>query len=264
VRAVANDIGGLLREWRERRRLSQLALASEAGVSQRHVSFLESGRSVPSREMVLQLAIALDLPLRERNALLLAAGYAPRYPQPTFGAPAFAAARAILEKVVEGHLPNPALVVDRYWTLRLANAGARALLDGVAPHLLEGEVNVLVLSLHPDGLATRIRNLAEWRQHILQRLGHDISVSADARLSALRREIEALPYNPPRHSARHRSAPEWPIAVPQQIESNWGLLSLTCHGIFPPPATRVRAKEGTDDEANDTKRRTDHWHFAGA
>jgi len=194
-RAADASFGAGLRAWRERRGLSQLALALEAGVSQRHLSFVESGRAEPSRAMVLRLAEHLDVPLRERNRLLLAAGYAPVYGERPLTDPALAAARAAVERVLAGHEPYPALAVDRHWTLVAANRAVAPLLAGVAPALLVAPVNVLRLSLHPDGLASRIVNHAEWRAHLLERLAQQIAASGDAALVALADELRD--YAPP-------------------------------------------------------------------
>src|SRR5690606_32658441 len=158
--------GHLLRDWRRRRRLSQLALATDAEISQRHLSFLESGRSQPSREMILRLAERLSIPLRERNLILSAAGFAPAYRERALDEPALATARLAIDQILTGHGFNPALAVDRNWTLISANDAVAALLTGVSDHLLSGEVNVLRLSLHPEGLAGRILNFKEWRAHI--------------------------------------------------------------------------------------------------
>lgn len=152
------SFGNLLRDWRQRRRLSQLALAVDADISQRHLSFLESGRSQPSRDMVLRLTERLSMPLRERNVILAAAGFAPIYGERSLDAPELAAARAVVERTLRGHEPHPALAVDRLWTLLSANEAVGVLLAGVADHLVAGEINVLRLSLHPDGLASRILN----------------------------------------------------------------------------------------------------------
>jgi transcriptional regulator with XRE-family HTH domain len=161
MRAVIQEpsVGGLLREWRARRRLSQLELALDADVSTRHLSFVETGRSQPSRDMVVRLAERLDVPLRERNHLLLAAGYAPAYPETDMDDERMQSVREALRQVLKGHEPYPALVVDRHWELLDANAGVALLLEGVAPEQLAPPVNALRLALHPDGLAPRIRNL---------------------------------------------------------------------------------------------------------
>ena len=186
-------VGDLLRGWRQRRRLSQLDLANDAEVSARHLSFLETGRARPSREMVLRLAERLEVPLRERNELLLAAGFAPAYGRRALDAPDMAAVTRALHRVLTAHEPFPALVVDRSWELVMANAGVAPLLEGVAGPLLEPPVNVLRLSLHPDGLAGRIRNLAEWRGHVLGRLARELAVTGDPRTRALLHELAAFP-----------------------------------------------------------------------
>src|SRR5262245_37560397 len=152
---TGKPVGTLLREWRGRRRLTQLDLALEAEISARHLSFLETGRSQPSREMLLHLSEQLDIPLRERNVILLAAGYAPVFEERPLASPEMAAARQAIERVLKGHEPFPALAVDRHWQLVTANAAVAPLLTGVDEALLKPPVNVLRLSLHPGGLAPR-------------------------------------------------------------------------------------------------------------
>src|SRR5215216_5852754 len=183
------QVGDLLRKWRERRRLSQLTLALDAEVSTRHLSFLETGRARPSREMLLRLADRLEVPLRERNTMLLAAGFAPAYPERDLDDPQLGVARSAVDRVLTGHEPFPALAVDRYWTLVAANHIVPALLSGVAPQLLQPPINVLRLSLHPDGLAAQIANLPEWRTHLLARLSRQVELTADPRLSDLLQEL---------------------------------------------------------------------------
>src|SRR5947207_660389 len=178
-------IGNHLREWRQRRRLSQLDLALEAEISTKHLSFLETGRSQPSRDMVLRLAEHLDVPLRERNVLLVSAGYAPVFPQRQLADPALDAARKAIDLVLKGHEPYPALAVDRHWTLVAHNAAVPPLLAGADPGLLAPPVNVLRLSLHPSGIAPRIANLAEWRGHLLDRLRRQVETTADPVLTEL-------------------------------------------------------------------------------
>jgi transcriptional regulator with XRE-family HTH domain len=187
------QVGPLLREWRERRRLSQLGLAVEAGVSARHVSFVENGRARPSPEMVLHLAERLDVPLRERNQLLLSAGYAPIYGQRSLDDAEMEPVRQAIGLVLGGHEPYPALVVDQQWTMVDANGGLAVLTDGVAPDLLEPPVNVLRVALHPDGLAPRIVNLTEWRTHLLERLDRQIAATNDPVLVKLRDELDGYP-----------------------------------------------------------------------
>jgi transcriptional regulator with XRE-family HTH domain len=185
--------GDLIREWRQRRRLSQLDLAIAANVSSRHLSFVETGRSRPTSEMILHLAEHLDVPLRDRNALLLAGGFAPAYPERGLAEPELQAVRNALKRVLDGHEPFPAAVVNRWWELVDANAGIALFTGGVSPELLEPPVNVLRLSLHPDGMAPRIANLPEWRAHLLARLHRQAEATGDQRLVALHDELAAYP-----------------------------------------------------------------------
>jgi transcriptional regulator with XRE-family HTH domain len=197
-------VGELLRSWRQRRRLSQLELSLGSAVSARHLSFIETGRSRPSREMVLHLADRLEVPLRERNDLLLAAGYAPLYRERSLDDPEMAAVRAALERFLAAHEPYPALVVDHAWNLVAANGALGGLVDGVAPWLLEPPVNALRVSLHPEGMAPRIANLAEWSGHLLERLARSAAVDGDEELVALHAELASLPgveREPPRRDA---------------------------------------------------------------
>jgi transcriptional regulator with XRE-family HTH domain len=186
-------LGTLLRDWRRRRRLSQLDLALEAGVSARHLSFLETGRSKPSREMVLHLSEQLEVPLRDRNRLLLAAGFAPAFDERPIDAPEMAPVRDALEKILTGHEPYPAAVVDRWWNLAAANRSIAVFTDHVPAHMLEPPVNVLRVSLHPDGMASRIRNYGEWRAHLVDRLRRQVAVTGDERLADLLDEISGYP-----------------------------------------------------------------------
>ncbi|HYH44090.1 MAG TPA: helix-turn-helix domain-containing protein, partial [Thermoanaerobaculia bacterium] len=173
--------------------MSQLHLALEAEISARHLSFVETGRAQPSRELLLHLAEHLDVPLRDRNALLLAAGYAPAFAERPLADPALDGARQAVDLVLAGHEPYPALAIDRHWTLLAANRAVPPLLAGIAPELLRPPVNVLRLSLHPGGLAPRIANLPEWRRHLLARLRRQVEVSADAGLAELLRELRDDP-----------------------------------------------------------------------
>jgi len=186
-------VGDHLRAWRRRRRMSQLDLAGEAEVSSRHLSFVETGRSRPTSDMILRLAEHLDVPLRDRNTLLLAGGYAPAYPERGLAEPELEAVRAALQKVLKGHEPYPAVVVNRWWELVDANAGVALFTRHVAPELLRPPANVLRLSLHPDGMAPRIANLPEWRAHLLARLHHQAEATGDERLSDLHDELAAYP-----------------------------------------------------------------------
>jgi transcriptional regulator with XRE-family HTH domain len=189
-------IGEQLRDWRQRRRLSQLDLALDTEISARHLSFLETGRTRPSRDMVLRLARQLDIPLRDRNTLLLAAGFAPIYTDRPLDDAAMAGVRLAIETLLAAHDPFPALAVDRRWTLVTANRAGLALMQGVAPHLLEPPVNVLRLSLHPEGAAPRIANLGEWKAHLLHRLRKQFEASADPALLDLLEEMNAYPAPP--------------------------------------------------------------------
>jgi transcriptional regulator with XRE-family HTH domain len=186
-------VGPLLRDWRKRRRLSQLDLALEAGVSARHVSFIETGRAAPSAEMVLRLAGKLDVPPRESNQLLIAAGYAPRYSSLAFEAPEMDPVRRAIDRLLAAHDPYPAVVVDRHWELIAANQGAGVLTAGAAPELLEPPVNALRLALHPDGVAKRIVNLPEWRGHLLERLERQARLTGDPAIGALLAELRSYP-----------------------------------------------------------------------
>ena len=187
------SFGERLRGWRGRRRLSQMELALEAEISTRHLSFLETGRSRPSRAMVLSLAGRLDLPPREQNVLLVAAGFAPLSPERPLDDPSLAAARRAVDLLLAGHEPFPALALDRHWQMVAHNAAVQPLLAGVDPSLLRPPVNVLRLSLHPSGLAPRIANLPEWRHHLLQRLHRQVELTADPVLDALERELAGYP-----------------------------------------------------------------------
>jgi len=193
VTASRPPVGAMLRDWRLRRRLSQLELALEAGVSSRHLSFVETGRSRPSAEMVLHLAEQLEVPLRDRNQLLLAAGYAPAFAQRELDAPELGPVRDAIDQVLRAHEPYPALVIDRHWGLVAANRPLGALVAGVDEQLLEPPVNVLRLSLHPAGMAPRILNLGQWRAHLLERLAAEALASGDPALSVLHEELASYP-----------------------------------------------------------------------
>ncbi|HEU0133299.1 MAG TPA: helix-turn-helix transcriptional regulator [Allosphingosinicella sp.] len=186
-------VGTQIRTWRARRRLSQLDLALDAEISTRHLSFIETGRSKPSRTMLLRLAERLRIPPRERNVLLVAGGFAPGLPARSLDDPDLAAARQAVDKVLAAYEPFPALAVDLHWNLVAANAGIAPFLAGCAGHLLEPPLNVLRLSLHPEGLAPRIENLAQWRAYVFRRLEEQIDVSADPVLAALLEELRAYP-----------------------------------------------------------------------
>jgi transcriptional regulator with XRE-family HTH domain len=223
--AAVQQIGGHVREWRQRRRMSQLDLASEAEISTRHLSFIETGRAQPSRDMVLHLAERLDVPLRERNVLLVAAGYAPVFPQRTLDDPALAAARKAVDLVLAGHEPYPAVAIDRNWTMVSANKVVPLLLAGVDAALLQPPVNVLRLSLHPQGLAPRIANLAEWRTHLLDRLRRQIEISADPALTSLMTELRSYPA-PYKGPPGRREQDYAGIVVPLELKTGDGVLAL--------------------------------------
>jgi transcriptional regulator with XRE-family HTH domain len=227
--APAKPVGDLLREWRQRRRMSQLDLALEAEVSTRHLSFVESGRAQPSREMVLNLAERLEVPLRERNVLLVAAGFAPVFRERALQDPALASARAAIDLVLRGHEPYPALAIDRHWTMVAANAAVARLIGKVPASLIEPQANVLRLSLHPKGLSARIANLPEWRAHLIERLRRQIEVSADPVLVDLLAELQAYPV-PVRSGPRKANlGPDLAVSgvvVPFQLVTEAGTLSL--------------------------------------
>jgi transcriptional regulator with XRE-family HTH domain len=189
----APSAGALLREWRQRRNLSQLELALRSAVSARHLSFIETGRARPSREMILHLAERLDIPLRERNRLLLAAGFAPAYGERGLDESEMAPVREALERFLSAHEPYPAVVVDRHWNVVAANRGVAYVMRGIAPELREPPANALRIALHPDGLARRISNLAEWSGYLLARLRREIDSTGDPELEALYRELVGYP-----------------------------------------------------------------------
>jgi transcriptional regulator with XRE-family HTH domain len=218
---ATTPIGQLLRIWRERRHLSQLALAAEAEISQKHLSFIESGRSSPSREMVLLLAEQLDIPLRERNALLLAAGFAPVFRDRPLDDPALERARATIDVILKGHEPYPALAVDRQWQLVAANATVAPLMAGADPMLLKAPINVMRLSLHPRGLAPLIMNLGEWRAHLLNRLRRQHRLTLDPAIGRLLQEVTAYP-----GGKEPRGGHQDEIAVPLKLRTQAGTLSF--------------------------------------
>jgi transcriptional regulator with XRE-family HTH domain len=264
-------VGELLRSWRQRRSLSQLELALDADVSSRHVSFLETGRARPSREMVLRLAEHLDVPLRERNALLLAAGYAPLYGERSLQEAEMAPVRQALDRFLRAHEPYPAVVVDRHYFLVAVNDATHVLTDGVAPELLEPPANGLRLTLHPRGMAPRIANLKQWSGHLLQRLRRQASITGDRELEALYAELAGYPgvaVEPP-----HEQAAGADVVLPLRLQdgehelaffstvSTFGtasdvtLAELAVEAFYPADAaTATRLLEdiaaGTDQAAN--------------
>lgn len=223
MQTMNRPVGDLLRDWRQRRRRSQLDLALDADVSARHLSFVETGRAQPSREMLLRLAEHLEVPLRERNTLLTAAGYAPVYAATALDEPEMAAARRAIEMLLAGHEPYPALAVDRHWNLVTANRALGLLLEGVAAELLAPPVNVLRLSLHPDGVAPRIENLGQWREHALARLRQQVESTADPTLATLLEELRGYPAPDGGHRERivHGG-----VVFPLRVRTTAGVLSL--------------------------------------
>jgi transcriptional regulator with XRE-family HTH domain len=214
-------IGEYLREWRQRRHLSQLDLAGEAEISARHLSFVETGRAAPSREMVLKLAERLDVPLRERNVLLVAAGFAPAFSQRALDDPALKSAREAIDLVLRAHEPNPALAYDRHWNLVSANRMLAPILEGVPPHLLAPPLNILRLAFHPEGLAPRTVNLGEWAAHLLERLHRQCEATADPGLIKLYHDLRSYPLPA-------RSGPVSPdnVAIPFRLRHNGEVLSF--------------------------------------
>jgi transcriptional regulator with XRE-family HTH domain len=235
--------GPLVRVWRERRRLSQLALACDAEISQRHLSFIESGRATPSRDMVMRLAERLDVPLRDRNALLLSAGYAPIYPDRALDDPALSAARAAIERVLAAHEPYPALAIDRRWNLALANPAALRLMAPIDPELARPPVNVIRASLHPRGLSARIVNLAAWRAHLLERLRRQAALTGDPWMTALLAEVCAYPGPRAAQDGDLAADPADDIAVPLKLRTHAGLLSMfSTVTVFGAPSELVLAE----------------------
>jgi transcriptional regulator with XRE-family HTH domain len=214
-------IGAHLREWRQRRHLSQLDLAGEAEISARHLSFVETGRSAPSRDMVLKLAERLDVPLRERNVLLVAAGFAPAFPQRGLDDPALKSARAAIDLVLKAHEPNPALAYDRHWNLVSANRMLAPILEGVPPKLLSPPLNILRLAFHPEGLAPRTVNLGEWAAHLLERLHRQCESTADPELIRLYNDLRSYPL-----PARSGPVSVDNVAIPFKLRHKGDVLSF--------------------------------------
>jgi transcriptional regulator with XRE-family HTH domain len=233
--ASPSAVGDHLRDWRQRRRMSQMDLALEAEISTRHLSFMETGRAQPSRDMVLRLADRLEVPLRERNTLLVAAGFAPVFPQRSLDDPALADARKAVDLILKSHEPFPALVVDRGWNLVAANRMIGPLTSGADPDLLQAPINVLRLSLHPRGLAPQIANLDLWRAHILERLRREVEITADKALAELLTELRAYPTSSPLR-ARAPMDEFSNIALPLQLRHGDAVLSfLSTTTVFGTP-----------------------------
>jgi transcriptional regulator with XRE-family HTH domain len=220
-RAKPAHVGDHLREWRQRRHLSQLDLAGDAEISARHLSFVETGRAAPSRDMVLKLAERLDVPLRERNVLLVAAGFAPAFPQRSLEDPALKPARTAIDQVLRAHEPNPALAYDRHWNLVSANRMVMPLLEGVPQHLLAHPINILRLAFHPEALAPHTVNLAEWCSHLLERLHRQCEATADPELIGLYQELKAY-----RIPARPAPPSVDSVAIPFKLRRNGETLSF--------------------------------------
>ena len=237
--ATGSPVGAQLREWRERRRLSQLELSLRAEVSTRHLSFVETGRSRPTPQMIERLAGHLDLPLRERNRLLLAGGYAPAHPEHDLDEPDLAAVRDALKVVLAAHEPRPAVLLNRWWDLVDANAAIAPLLAGVDPALLEPPVNALRLALHPGGLAPRIVNLGQWRGHLLEQLARRIDRTADPRLVELAAELAGYPGGEP------EPVSSTDVVLPLRLAAPAGELSLFSIAAHVGTATDVTVEELT-------------------
>ncbi|GCD41615.1 helix-turn-helix domain-containing protein [Streptomyces paromomycinus] len=218
-------VGALLREWRVRRRVSQLDLALRAESSARHISFIETGRARPSQEMVLRLAEHLDVPVRERNALLIAAGYAPGFPETPLDDPSMDALRSGLERLLTGYEPFPALVVDATYHVVAANRGIQAMLAGVDAKLLEPPLNAMRVTLHPDGMAPRIRNFREWREHLLTQMQRQLAVLRSAPLRAVYEEVSAYPL-PEGGRETAAGGEHAPYALPMLLEHDGRVLSF--------------------------------------
>ncbi|SNX65056.1 DNA-binding XRE family transcriptional regulator [Streptomyces sp. TLI_55] len=221
-------VGPLLRAWREQRRVSQLELALRADSSARHISFIETGRSRPSEEMVLRLAEHLDVPVRERNALLLAAGYAPHYSETPLAAPELDALRDGIERLIQGYEPYPALVLDAMYNVVAANRGILMLLDDIPESLLAPPLNAMRLTLHPEGMAPRIRNLRAWRGHLLEQMERQIALRRSEPLRALYEEVAAYPLareDDEDDDGEELDAPAY-FALPMRIEHEGRVLSF--------------------------------------
>jgi transcriptional regulator with XRE-family HTH domain len=221
-RNASRPVGDLLREWRRHRRLSQLDLASGAEISTRHLSFMESGRSQPSRDMILRLSDYLDIPLRERNQLLIAAGFAPVYRERAIADPALSTVLGSIRLLLKGLEPYPALAVDRHWNLLESNQATQRLLIGLVPQWLKPPINVLRVSLHPDGLAPRIRNLPTWRAHLLDRLRRQIDATNDPQLVSLWQELRSYPGD----DATAHDVVAGDVAVPMELVLGDTVLSM--------------------------------------
>ena len=222
---VVCQVGDHIRLWRQRRRLSQLELALEAEISTRHLSFVETGRAAPSRDMILTISEALKIPLRDQNVILMAGGFAPMFPERPLDAPELSSARAAIDIVLQSHLPYPAFAVDRRWRIVASNRAVPQIYDAVAPEMLQPPVNALRLSLHPNGMAPRILNLEEWRAHIFARLREQIAVSADPSLIDLYDELRTYGVRTG-HDPMTNSDPRTSTVIPFRVASLAGPLSF--------------------------------------
>jgi transcriptional regulator with XRE-family HTH domain len=241
MQTVTPQVGTLLREWRQRRRLTQLDLALDADISPRHLSFVETGRSQPSREMLLHLSEELEIPLRERNALLVSAGFAPMYRERGLDDAALAAAREAIGVVLEAQKPFPAFALDRHWNIAASNSALQELYEGVDPELMQRPVNGLRLTLHPRGMAPRIANLAEWRAHLLSRLRRQVEITGDKILEGLLEEVAS--YKNSESNFNPQNNLEQSVLVPLKIHTSLGLLSfLSTTTVFGTP-TEVTLSE---------------------
>ena len=259
---ASRPVGDMLREWRQRRRISQLDLALDAEVSAKHVSFVETGRAQPSREMILRFAEHLQVPLRDRNVLLNAGGYAAVFPERSLDDAALTTARRAVDLVLRGHEPYPAIAIDRHWTLVAANRAVAPLTAGIPPALLQPPTNVLRLSLHPDGLAPRIVNYGEWRAHVIDRVSRQVETTADAVLADLLSELGQYP-------APSAPGPAIPnrdyegVVVPLELRTDSGVLAfISTTTVFGTPVDitlselAVESFFPADDETAEALRRT--------
>lgn len=235
---VAAPLGNLLRTWRARRHMTQLDLALQTGISARHLSFVETGRAQPSREMLSRLAEQLNMPRRERNELFAAAGFAPVFPERALTDPTMAAARKAIDLIISGHRPFPAFAINRHWDLIASNGVLTPFLGSVSPQLLKAPVNSMRLTLHPDGLGARLADYHEWRGHVLEKLRRQIAVSADVVLIELFNEVRGyeMPPAPRTHSKRWEEHVGEPFVLPFRLVTDFGLLSFfTTTTVFGSP-----------------------------
>jgi transcriptional regulator with XRE-family HTH domain len=259
---ASRPVGDMLREWRQRRRISQLDLALDAEVSAKHVSFVETGRAQPSREMILRFAEHLQVPLRDRNVLLNAGGYAAIFPERSLDDAALTTARRAVDLVLRGHEPYPAIAIDRHWTLVAANRAVAPLTAGIPAALLQPPTNVLRLSLHPDGLAPRIVNYGEWRAHVIDRVNRQVETTADAVLADLLSELRQYPAPSESGSAIPKRDYQG-VVVPLELRADSGVLAfISTTTVFGTPVDitlselAVESFFPADDETAEALRRT--------